>query len=186
MKGESVGEVCGKKQFGVVPDARRIPEGCCADGEEEILAGGGRTPGQADYAAVGIEQLKKLDGFNARRQEIAARLGERLEGIRGLTLPWTDPDSTHVYHLYVVQIESDFAVDKTDFMWEMYTAYGIKVWNNYMPIHLTKPYMDRGHRAGECPVTEAAFQKYVSIPIHPRLGDEAVDYVADCIRKIAR
>ena len=137
-------------------------------------------------AAVGIEQLKKLDGFNARRQEIAARLGERLEGIRGLTLPWTDPDGTHVYHLYVVQIESDFAVDKTDFMWEMYTAYGIKVWNNYMPIHLTKPYMDRGHRAGECPVTEAAFQKYVSIPIHPRLGDDAVDYVADCIRKIAR
>jgi perosamine synthetase len=136
-------------------------------------------------AAVGIEQLKKLEGFNGRRKELALRLGEGLEGIPGLTLPYVDPDCDHVYHLYVVQIEPGFAMGKADFMWEMYRAYGIKVWNNYIPIHLTKPYAERGHREGECPVAEAAYNKYVTIPIHPRLRDEAIDYVIDCVRTLA-
>jgi perosamine synthetase len=135
--------------------------------------------------AVGIEQLKKLDGFNARRKELADRLTGRLEGIPGLTLPFVDPDGTHVWHLYVLQVEPGFAVDKTDFMWELYTAYGIKAWNNYSPIHLTKPYMDRGHREGECPVAEAAYRKCVTIPLHPRLSDEAIDYAAASVRAIA-
>jgi dTDP-4-amino-4,6-dideoxygalactose transaminase len=135
-------------------------------------------------AAVGLEQLKKLDGFNKRRKELSDRLGSRLSGIAGLTLPWVDPDGTHVWHLYVVQVEKDFPLDKTDMMWELYSGYGIKVWSNYMPIHLTKPYLERGHREGECPVAEAAFHRYVSIPMHPRLTFEAIDYVADSIRQI--
>jgi perosamine synthetase len=135
-------------------------------------------------AAVGIEQLKKLDGFNRRRQGLAARLTDRLKGIPGLSLPYVDQGCTHVFHLYVVQLEAEFAVDKADFMWEMYTDYGIKAWNNYMPINTTKPYTDRGHGWGECPVAEAAFEKYVTIPMHPRLSDEAIDYVADSVRKI--
>jgi dTDP-4-amino-4,6-dideoxygalactose transaminase len=136
-------------------------------------------------AAVGIEQLKKLDGFNARRRQLAERLSARLEGLSGLSIPWVDPDCRHVWHLYVVQIEPGFAVDKRDFMWEMYNTYGIKVWNNYMPVNTTKPYRDRGHGEGECPVAEAAFGKYVTIPLHPRLSDEAIDYVAASVRVIA-
>jgi len=131
--------------------------------------------------AVGVEQLKKLDGFNARRRQIAARLTKRLAGISGLTLPKEEPGSTHVFHLYVVQLEPEFSWSKVDFMYELYTRFGVKVWNNYVPVHLTQPYADKGHRPGECPVAEAAFDKFVSLPIHPRLTDEAVDYLADSI-----
>ena len=87
--------------------------------------------------------------------------------------------------MFVIQLEKDFPMSKSDFMWEMYTKKGIKVWSHYMPIHLTKPYLDQGHEEGECPVAEMAFKKYVSLPIHPRLTDEAVDYMADSIRELA-
>jgi perosamine synthetase len=137
-------------------------------------------------AAVGLEQLKKLEKHNQRRIELANRLTEKLQGIPGLTLPYIDPKGRHVFHLYLVLVEKDFPLNKTDFMYEMYYNKGIKVWSHYMPIHLTHPYLDQGHEQGECPVAEDAFTKYVSLPIHPRLTDEAVDYMADSIRALAK
>ncbi|MDD1678001.1 MAG: DegT/DnrJ/EryC1/StrS family aminotransferase, partial [Methanomicrobiales archaeon] len=134
---------------------------------------------------VGIEQLKKLEKHNQKRIELANRLTEKLSGIKGLTLPYVDPRGKHVFHVYVIQVEKDFPLNKTDFMWKMYTEKNIKVWSHYMPIHLTKPYLDRGHEEGECPVAEAAFEKYVSLPIHPRLTDEAIDYMARSILEIS-
>jgi perosamine synthetase len=136
-------------------------------------------------ASVGIEQLKKLESHNRRRMEVAARLNSKLEGIPGLTLPYVDPRGKHVFHVYLLLIEPEFALDKTEFMWEMYTNKGIKVWSHYMPIHLTGPYRAQGHKEGECPVAEAAFSKYVSLPIHPRLTDEAIDYMAGSICELA-
>jgi perosamine synthetase len=135
-------------------------------------------------AAVGIEQLKKLDGHNAIRQGIGARLAAGLAGIPGLELPWTDPKGVHVFHFFVVQVSTPLS--KTDFMWELYTKKGIKAWSHYMPVHLTDPYVAEGHRAGECPKAEAAFGRYVSLPVHPRLTDEAVGYLIDSVREVAR
>jgi perosamine synthetase len=135
-------------------------------------------------AAVGLEQLKKLDGFNARRIEIANQYCERLGGIRGLTLPYVSPDVKHVFHIYCVLVEREFRLNKEDFMWELYTGKRIKVWSHYMPIHLTTAYRRRGHHEGECPVAEALFHKYVSLPIHPRMTEEAINYVADSIREL--
>jgi len=134
-------------------------------------------------AAVGIEQLKKLDGHNAIRQGIGARLAAGLAGIPGLELPWTDPKGVHVFHFFVVQVGKPLS--KTDFMWELYMNKGIKAWSHYMPVHLTDPYVAEGHKAGECPVAEAAFDRYVSLPVHPRLTDEAVGYLIDSVREVA-
>ena len=136
-------------------------------------------------AAVGLEQLKKLDGFNARRIEIANQYCKRLRGIRGLTLPHVSPDVKHVFHIYCVLVEPAFRLNKEDFMWELYTGKRIKVWSHYMPIHLTTAYRRRGHHEGECPVAEALFHKYVSLPIHPRMTEAAINYVADSIRELA-
>lgn len=137
-------------------------------------------------AAVGIEQLKKLDKHNEKRIELANRLTEKLAGIKGITLPFVDPKARHVFHIYMVQLEKEFPMNKADFMWELYTNKGIKAWSHYIPIHMTDPYKAQGHKEGECPVAEAAFRKYVTLPIHPRLTNEAIDYMAECIRELAK
>ncbi len=85
----------------------------------------------------------------------------------------------------MIQLGDGFPMSKRDFMWELYTEYGIKAWSHYMPIHLTDPYRAQGHTEGECPVAEAALHRYVSLPIHPRLTDEAVDYMADAVRTLS-
>ena len=135
-------------------------------------------------AAVGLVQLAKLEGFNNRRREIAKILDERLAGIKGLTLPYVAPDVEHVFHLYCVLVEKDFPLSKEDFMWELYTRYRIKVWSHYMPIHLTTAYRRLGHKEGECPRAEDLFHRYVSLPIHPRLTPQAIDYLVSSIRAL--
>jgi len=135
-------------------------------------------------AAVGLVQLSKLDGFNARRAEIAGRYNKDLHGIKGLTLPYISPDVKHVFHVYCVLVEPGCRLNKEDFMWELYTAKRIKVWSHYMPIHLTTVYRRLGHREGECPVAEGLFHKYVSVPIHPRMTEESISYVVKSIREL--
>jgi dTDP-4-amino-4,6-dideoxygalactose transaminase len=70
-------------------------------------------------------------------------------------------------------------------MWELYTRYQIKAWSHYTPIHLTTAYRKLGHREGECPRAEALFQQYVSLPIHPRLTTEAIEYLLTSIEALA-
>jgi dTDP-4-amino-4,6-dideoxygalactose transaminase len=84
-----------------------------------------------------------------------------------------------------VLVEPDFPLTKEDFMWELYAKRQIKVWSHYMPIHLTTAYRNRGHAEGECPRTEGLFHKYVSLPIHPRLTDQAIDYLLTSIEQLA-
>ncbi|MGW8251976.1 MAG: DegT/DnrJ/EryC1/StrS family aminotransferase [Anaerolineales bacterium] len=136
-------------------------------------------------AAVGIEQLKKLDRHNQKRIQLAQRLTERLKGVNGLRLPYVDPRGSHVFHIYMIQLEEGFPMNKTDFMWELYTSKGIKAWSHYMPIHLTDPYRAEGHRDGECPVAEQVLTRHITLPIHPRLSTEAIDYMADSIIELS-
>lgn len=137
-------------------------------------------------AAVGLVQLRKLDGFNARRIEIAERYAEGFAGIQGLDLLDKDPDCKHVFHIFALFVRPSFPLSKEEFMWELYTKKGIKVWSHYMPIHLTTAYRRLGYTVGACPAAEQLFEQYVSMPIHPRMTDESIQYVIESIRSLCQ
>jgi perosamine synthetase len=136
-------------------------------------------------AAVGLVQLRKLDSLNARRIEIAKKYNEGLRGIKGLQLPHVPSHIKHTFHVYLLLLEQEFRLSKEDFMWELYNSKQIKAWSHYMPIHLTQIYRSMGHGEGECPVAEAMAERYVSIPIHPRMTEESIQYVIESIREFA-
>ncbi len=136
-------------------------------------------------AAVGLVQLGKLDAWNDQRISIAREYGRRLSGIRGLRLPAVALHVRHVFHIYCVCLEDDFPRGKEDFMWEMYAQRRIKVWSHYTPIHLSTAYRNLGYHAGECPMAEEMYKRYVSLPIHPRLTGEAINYLTCSVRDVA-
>lgn len=136
-------------------------------------------------AAVGLVQLGKLEEFNARRIAIAARYSQRLARLPGLKLPATPAHCRHVFHIYCVRLAPEFPLSKAAFMWELYTRRRIKTWSHYMPIHLTTAYRRLGHGPGECPLAEALYERYVSLPIHPRLTEEGINYLLDSIEALA-
>jgi perosamine synthetase len=138
-------------------------------------------------AAVGRVQLRKLDALNARRIANARYLSARLAEIKGLTPPYVSPKVKHVFHLYPVLVNSEeFGLCKTELMRRLFDEYGIRSGTHYIPVNWTTAYKNRGHREGECPVAEAAFEKLVTLPIHPRLTEEDLDYMAEAIESLGR
>ncbi len=94
--------------------------------------------------------------------------------------------SKHVFHIYCVLVEPEFRLSKEDFMWELYTG---KRHQSVVALH-AHPSHDGLPQAG--PRAKAnvqwlnrLFHKYVSLPIHPRMTEEAIRYVTDSIRELA-
>jgi len=51
-----------------------------------------------------------------------------------------------------------------------------------VPLHLQPAYQHLGYKEGDFPVTEAAAQEVLSLPMYPELTEDEISYVAECIR----
>lgn len=138
-------------------------------------------------AAIGSIQLKKLDALNQRRIEKAAYLTAGLQDIPGLTLPQTAPGCTHVFHLYPMQVDPKiYGMSKEDFIHAMFHEKGIKVGAHYNPLTWSQAFQKRGFKRGQFPVAESIAERLVTLPLHPRLTQEALDYLIGAVRNLAK
>lgn len=138
-------------------------------------------------AAVGIEQLKKVDSLNQRRIDHAAYLTEGLMDVPGLTLPTVLPENKHVFHLFPVMIDADeFGMTKEDFIYDMLHKYGVKIGFHYIPLHWSTAFRKRGFQRGQFPNADKVGEQLVTLPINPRQSKEALEYLVDSIKKVRK
>jgi dTDP-4-amino-4,6-dideoxygalactose transaminase len=96
------------------------------------------------------------------------------------------PGNKHVFHLYPVEIDPVvYGMSKDDFIYAMLYDRGIKVGTHYIPLHWTQAFRKRGFKRGQFPVTEAAVERLVTLPINPRQTREALDYLIESITSLA-
>jgi len=130
-------------------------------------------------AALGISQLKKLDGFIDKRNELALRYQELLEDVDGVTLPVMKGDVRHAWHLYTILL--DESIDRDEFFKYMRSA-NIGVNLHYIPVYRHSYYVDNyGFDTKEFPVTEDAFKRIITLPLFPRMSKQQVEYVVTSI-----
>jgi dTDP-4-amino-4,6-dideoxygalactose transaminase len=136
-------------------------------------------------AALGLHQLRKAEAFRQRRAEIAAAFSAAFAGLP-LVLPADAPvGELHSWHLYVVRL-GDVAVTRDAFIERLY-ACGIGCSVHYIPLHLHPYWRDTfGLRPEMFPVSQAAFERMVSLPIYSRMTDNDVRYVIDCVVDVLR
>jgi len=138
-------------------------------------------------AAVGLVQLGKLDALNAQRILLAEQLTERLATIPGLRVPRLQKNSKHVFHLYPLEIDADiYGLGKEDLLFNLYHEKGIKLGTHYIPLHYSTAFQQRGMTRGMFPVAEALYERLVTIPVHPRWTQDAVDYLIDSLRSYCK
>jgi perosamine synthetase len=130
------------------------------------------------HAAIGIEQLKKLERFNSLRRENAAYLTTNIKN-ELIELPVELEGNKHVFHQYTVKLHTDR--DKfIDFLQKKEIGYGI-----HYPIPLMEQplYKDLGLDGFDCPVASELAKCVVSLPVHPALTKEQLEYIVAAINE---
>ncbi|MBS7558546.1 UDP-4-amino-4,6-dideoxy-N-acetyl-beta-L-altrosamine transaminase [Pseudomonas protegens] len=133
-------------------------------------------------AALGLSQLKKLDGFVQRRQYLAARYQQLLQDLP-LTLPKAQADAQSAWHLYVVRLQLDGLQRSHRQVFEGLREAGIGVNLHYIPVHLQPYYQALGFAQGDFPEAEHYYAEAISLPIYPGLSDSEQDYVVQQVRR---
>lgn len=129
-------------------------------------------------AALGLNQLQRLDAYVARRHEIADRYDAALVDLP-LTLPVREAKHRSALHLYIIQVNNPS--DHLDVFHRLRTG-GIGVNLHYIPIHLQPFYRDRGFAEGDFPQAEAYYARAISLPIFPTMTEEQQDTVIAAVR----
>jgi UDP-4-amino-4,6-dideoxy-N-acetyl-beta-L-altrosamine transaminase len=132
-------------------------------------------------AALGISQLKKLDGFISRRNEIVGMYNEAFEVIPEIETPIVKPYVKPAWHIYTVLLNG---IDRDTFFSTM-RARNIGVNVHYIPIYRFSYYQEQfNNKLEDFPVTEEVFSKIVTLPLFSKMGDNEVGFVIENVKKI--
>lgn len=136
-------------------------------------------------AAIGIEQLKKINKIISKIQKKAKMLNEGLDGLKGLKIPYIDNGNSHVYYYYALQIDNKITNIHRDKIYKELIKENIPVFKNYSLLHLLPMYKNKiafgksgypwknsvynkviKYEKGICPVAEDLnFNKYIGLPM---------------------
>jgi perosamine synthetase len=131
-------------------------------------------------AAIGLEQLKKLDYFNSRRINNAKYLNGNLKGIVGLVLP--EIVEGHVFHQYTIRLTKEFGVSRDEFI-SILKGSGISSSVFYpVPIHMQEAYKEFNQLI--LPVTQKVALGVVSLPVHPLVEYDDLVKIVDVVKGI--
>lgn len=135
-------------------------------------------------AALGIEQLRKIDRFLERREHLARRYFDGLANL-ALELPaLPGPGSAHAWHLFVVRLSDDACIGRDDLI-QALADKGIGTSVHYIPLH-RQPYWRQRYRLdpNQFPVAEDAYRRVVSLPLYTRMTDDDQRRVIRTLREL--
>jgi len=145
----------------------------------EIITPGYKYNMMDIQAALGLHQLKQLDGFIKRRTTIALRYQKTLADWSQWTLTRAPAyPHLHAWHLYTPLINPDAAkMDRDAFMQGMKER-NIGTGLHYRAVHLYPYYREHfGFKRGDFPNAETISDRIVSLPLFPAMTDEDQDRV---------
>ena len=127
-------------------------------------------------AALGLNQMKRLDDYVRKRNQLAKRYNEKLANIP-LTVPHCKTDVYSAYHLYVICLETyDENLNRKQ-IFETLREAGIGVNIHYIPVHTQPFYRKLGFKQGDYPNAEKYYQKTITLPLFPGLKPEDQNYI---------
>jgi dTDP-4-amino-4,6-dideoxygalactose transaminase len=139
-------------------------------------------------SALGIHQLRKLDGFIARRESLAQRYDAAFADLAEVRPLGRAPyPQRHAHHLYVIQVDVNrLTIDRDAFMAALLES-GIGVGLHFTAIHELSYYRRQlGNRDADLPIATAASKRLFSLPLYPSLSEDEVDRISETVRGLVR
>jgi len=145
-------------------------------GEMLVEAWGGKMNLPDVNAAIGLAQLKKLDGFNAKRRRLAEYYFRQLPSHPALVLPADTPG--HSWHMFCVCLDFESMGMTREDILETFKAQDIMLGMHYPAMHLFGLYRQLGYGRGDFPVAEQIGDQTFTLPLFPAMTTDDVDRVA--------
>ena len=133
-------------------------------------------------AALGLNQLKRLDKFVKQRHEIADYYNVKLKSLP-LTTPWQSPNVYSSYHLYPILIKPNYILQLQKLVYNELRKNGILVNLHYIPVHRHPYYEKLGFNKNDFPISEKLYQEIISIPMYQKIQNQHKEYVVETLKK---
>lgn len=132
--------------------------------------------------ALGLSQFKKLEGFIARRRELAKRYDKAFRNSNVKPLYSYSENSS--YHLYVVRVDFTRAkVSKIELFNKMREK-NIVLQLHYIPINKQPYYLNLGYGDEDTPMMDRYYSECFSLPLYPSLRDDEQKYVIESLLEV--
>ena len=130
-------------------------------------------------AALGIQQLTRIQDFKCRRAHIKAQYDSRFREIDGIDVPIQRAGAEPVWHLYPLQVPAHHRAT----LFARLLDAGIRAQVNYLPAYRHPVFDLRDHL---CPQAEKFYSREISLPIHMRVTDADVDRISETVIQALR
>lgn len=129
-------------------------------------------------AALGLAQLRRVDEILARRKHVERYYYGHVKSFEGIKDPYIAPDVTEVHwFLYLVHLGTRFTRSSRDAIVDDLHTEDVEAAAYCQPLHQQRFYLDKGHRKGDCRVTEKVAERVLALPFHAHLTDEQVEFI---------
>ena len=134
-------------------------------------------------AALGLNQMKRLDEYVGKRHKLANYYDNELKDLPLMT-PYQSPNVYSSYHLYPILIKHISVSKQQKLVYNQLRKNNILANLHYIPVHRQPYYENLGFKKNDFPIAEKLHQQIISIPIYPSISEEHQKYVADTIKKV--
>lgn len=136
-------------------------------------------------SALGVSQLKKLQTWIQRRNEIARQYTEFFGAVEQVSPLDQNESCLHAYHLYVIRLNFDVMDKDRQAVFSLLHQSGIGVNVHYIPVHYHPFYRKKFNTAkGMCPEAEHAYERILTIPLFPGMTDDDADRVCRAVSDV--
>lgn len=151
----------------------------------EVIAPGFKYNMPDIGAAIGLQQLKKINEFQKKRETLAAYYDKALSDLPVRLPPrGSNPGDQHAWHLYPLRLQPEAGIGRDDFIVRM-AEHGIGCSVHFIPLHRQPVWRDTYALAPEhFPHAEALFQSEVSIPLFTRMNEDDAERVVATVRRV--
>lgn len=133
-------------------------------------------------AAIGLVQLSRYDGMVARRHEIIEMYNEVLHKAGIKTLTHKTENSKSSGHLYLTRVPEITPEQRNEIIIKM-AENNIACNVHYKPLPMMTGYKALGFKIEDYPNAYNQFKNEITLPLHTRLTDDEVKYVAETFVK---